>query len=245
MVKRLSSMSSLRSNAHRGRSRRGSRRSPAGAGQVEAGSDALIRTSASTHGRRAAAKPGPTEQAQLVATVNMRSARQLVQTGGCRAGALRWPPEERSAIRHWAISTSWSPPRWPSPMTSTPPPGGSTPSDRRWRSTSAVWARRAVNFYHDLACRFGFQAEADVIQSRYLAGKKDDAAASVPDELIRSTSLIGPAGFVRERLHRSSAMVVLDVGRPAPPEHDELLIELLSDDEDCGLLTPNASRRSR
>jgi F420-dependent oxidoreductase-like protein len=59
---------------------------------------------------------------------------------------------------------------------------------------------RGHNFYHDLACRFGFQAAADLIQDRYLAGDKAAAAAAVPDELVRGTSLIGPAGYIRERL---------------------------------------------
>jgi hypothetical protein len=56
------------------------------------------------------------------------------------------------------------------------------------------------NFYHSLACRYGFATQADLVQERYLAGRKDEAAAAVPDDLVRRTSLIGPAGHVRERL---------------------------------------------
>jgi F420-dependent oxidoreductase-like protein len=69
------------------------------------------------------------------------------------------------------------------------------------------------NFYHDLACRYGFEAEAEAIQDLYLAGKKDDAAAAVPDELVRRSSLIGPAGYVRERLQvlRTSGVTTLNV----------------------------------
>jgi F420-dependent oxidoreductase-like protein len=59
---------------------------------------------------------------------------------------------------------------------------------------------RGRNFYHDLACRFGFQAAADLIQERYLAGDRAAAAAAVPDELVRHTSLIGRPGYIRERL---------------------------------------------
>ena len=59
---------------------------------------------------------------------------------------------------------------------------------------------KGKNFYHNLACRYGYQAEADQIQELYLSGKKDEAAAVVPDELIRSISLIGPKGYVTERL---------------------------------------------
>ncbi|MGH3550976.1 MAG: LLM class F420-dependent oxidoreductase [Pseudonocardiaceae bacterium] len=69
------------------------------------------------------------------------------------------------------------------------------------------------NFYHDLACRYGFLTEADTVQDLYLAGKKDDAAAAVPDELVRGSSLIGPAGYVGERLEalRASGVTTLNV----------------------------------
>jgi hypothetical protein len=59
---------------------------------------------------------------------------------------------------------------------------------------------RGKNFYNDLAQRYGYEAEARTIQDLYLDGKKDEAAAAVPDELVELTSLIGPEGFVRERL---------------------------------------------
>jgi F420-dependent oxidoreductase-like protein len=69
------------------------------------------------------------------------------------------------------------------------------------------------NFYHDLARRYGFEAEAETVQDRYLAGDKDGAAAAVPDELLRRTSLIGPAAYVRERLEvlRASGATTLNV----------------------------------
>jgi F420-dependent oxidoreductase-like protein len=56
------------------------------------------------------------------------------------------------------------------------------------------------NFYHNLATRYGFGAVANRIQELYLAGRKDEAVEAVPDELIRNVSLIGPPGFVRERV---------------------------------------------
>ncbi|KAA0023740.1 LLM class F420-dependent oxidoreductase [Antrihabitans cavernicola] len=59
---------------------------------------------------------------------------------------------------------------------------------------------RGKNFYHTLATRYGYGAEADRIQELYLAGKKDEAATVVPDDLARAVSLIGPAGFVKERV---------------------------------------------
>lgn len=57
-----------------------------------------------------------------------------------------------------------------------------------------------VNFYHRLATRYGFGAAADRIQELYLSGRKPEAVDAVPDELVRSISLIGPRGLVVERL---------------------------------------------
>lgn len=59
---------------------------------------------------------------------------------------------------------------------------------------------RGKNFYNDLACRYGYEAEAKLIQDLYLDGKKEEAAAAVPLELLRAISLVGPAGYVKERL---------------------------------------------
>ncbi|BAX91161.1 LLM class F420-dependent oxidoreductase [Mycobacterium shigaense] len=56
------------------------------------------------------------------------------------------------------------------------------------------------NFYHNLATRYGYGEVADRIQELYLAGQKREATDLVPDELVRAMSLIGPRGFVAERL---------------------------------------------
>ena len=40
------------------------------------------------------------------------------------------------------------------------------------------------------------------IQDLYLAGKKDEAMAAVPEELIDACALVGPAERIRERLSR-------------------------------------------
>ncbi|OBY33078.1 LLM class F420-dependent oxidoreductase [Mycolicibacter kumamotonensis] len=56
------------------------------------------------------------------------------------------------------------------------------------------------NFYHNLATRYGFGEVADRIQELYLSGRKTEAIDAVPDELVRHTSLIGPRGFIAERI---------------------------------------------
>jgi hypothetical protein len=56
------------------------------------------------------------------------------------------------------------------------------------------------NFYNDLARRYGFEQAAEEIQDLYLEGKKEEAAARVPDEFLELTSLCGPESYVAERL---------------------------------------------
>jgi F420-dependent oxidoreductase-like protein len=59
---------------------------------------------------------------------------------------------------------------------------------------------RGKNFYNDYAQRLGYEAEARKIQDLFLAGKKVDAAAAVPDKLIDECALVGPADRIRDRL---------------------------------------------
>jgi F420-dependent oxidoreductase-like protein len=72
---------------------------------------------------------------------------------------------------------------------------------------------RGKNFYYDLAVRYGFEAEAAVIQDLYLAGDKGAAMARVPAELIDAVALVGPRERVRERLSiwRDSPVTTLNM----------------------------------
>lgn len=69
------------------------------------------------------------------------------------------------------------------------------------------------NFYNDLMCRYGYEAEAAKIQDLYLEGKKDEAAAIVPKEFLELTNLCGPEGFVRDRLEafKEAGVSVLNI----------------------------------
>jgi F420-dependent oxidoreductase-like protein len=69
------------------------------------------------------------------------------------------------------------------------------------------------NFYNALTRRYGFETEAALIQDLYLSGKKEEAAAAVPDELLELTSLVGPPGYVQERIaaYRQAGVSVLNV----------------------------------
>ena len=83
-------------------------------------------------------------------------------------------------------------------------PGGRTRPARRPGPTSpstwAAWGPRAKNFYNDLFRRYGWEEEAEKIQDLFLAGKRDEATAAVPDEYLDLATLCGPEAHVQERL---------------------------------------------
>jgi F420-dependent oxidoreductase-like protein len=72
------------------------------------------------------------------------------------------------------------------------------------RATAALYiggmGAKGRNFYNTLACRYGYEKEAEEIQDLYLAGHKDEAAAKVPADLLEAISLCGPEGYIKERL---------------------------------------------
>jgi F420-dependent oxidoreductase-like protein len=73
---------------------------------------------------------------------------------------------------------------------------------------------RNKNFYNELFASYGYEKEAKEIQDLYLDGKKQEAAAAIPDSFIQATTLIGPEGFVKERLAalKESGVTTLNVG---------------------------------
>ncbi|ETT25388.1 putative oxidoreductase [Rhodococcus rhodochrous ATCC 21198] len=59
---------------------------------------------------------------------------------------------------------------------------------------------KGKNFYNQLARTYGFEREAETVQDLYLAGRKKEAEAAIPDELIDGVCLVGPRSHVAERL---------------------------------------------
>ena len=77
---------------------------------------------------------------------------------------------------------------------------------------------RGTNFYNDVLKRYGYEKEAEEIQDAYLGGDRKRAAALVPAELVAGMSLVGDAGFVKDRIaaYRESGVTVLNV-QPVGP----------------------------
>ena len=72
---------------------------------------------------------------------------------------------------------------------------------------------RAKNFYNAAVSRYGFEDDAKKVQDLYLEGKKDEAAAALPEELIDLVTLAGPAEHVAERVaaYREAGVGTLSV----------------------------------
>ena len=72
---------------------------------------------------------------------------------------------------------------------------------------------RGKNFYNDVLRRYGYEREAEEIQDAYLGGDRKRAAALVPAELVAAMSLVGDAGYVKDRIeaYRESGVTVLNV----------------------------------
>jgi F420-dependent oxidoreductase-like protein len=87
---------------------------------------------------------------------------------------------------------------------------------------------RGKNFYNDLACRYGYEAAAKEIQDLYLDGKKAEATAAVPDELVDEVALVGPKERIADRLDqwRDSGITTMILGT-GQPEALQLMAELV------------------
>ena len=94
---------------------------------------------------------------------------------------------------------------------------GTEPLRDRGRPGAALYiggmGARSKNFYNDIFAKSGYEAEAKIIQDLYLSGDKKAAEAAIPEDYLAKSSLIGPEGFVKERLYalRESGVTSLNV----------------------------------
>ncbi len=81
---------------------------------------------------------------------------------------------------------------------------------------------RGQNFYNALVQRYGYEDAAAEIQDLYLSGKKQEAEAAVPDELLELTNLVGPESYIKERLgvYRDAGVTMLNITPVGPSPTD-------------------------
>jgi F420-dependent oxidoreductase-like protein len=92
---------------------------------------------------------------------------------------------------------------------------------------------RGKNFYNTVVQRYGWADEAKLVQDLYLDGKKEEAAAAIPAELLEKTNLVGPKSYVAERIaaYKEAGVTVLSVTPVGgdPVRTIESLKELIGD----------------
>jgi F420-dependent oxidoreductase-like protein len=86
---------------------------------------------------------------------------------------------------------------------------------------------RSKNFYNRYVRQFGYQELAGQLQDLYLSGKKNEAQAAVPDELVDAVALVGPRERIRDQVARwkASPIKTMLIGT-SQPEALRLLAEL-------------------
>ena len=90
---------------------------------------------------------------------------------------------------------------------------------------------RDKNFYNTICQKYGYVKEAIEIQDLYLDGKKDEAAAAVPAQMLENTNLVGPKSYIKERLaaYKEAGVTILSVNPVGgdPVKQIETLRELI------------------
>ena len=86
---------------------------------------------------------------------------------------------------------------------------------------------RRRNFYNDAYRRAGYEDAAVEVQRLWLDGRREDAAARVPDEMVLRTNLLGTEAMVRARIraYRKAGITTLRV-EPDGATLDERLTTL-------------------
>ena len=99
------------------------------------------------------------------------------------------------------------------------------------RPTTALYVggmgARGKNFYNDIMSSYGWEGAAKTIQDLYLDGKKAEAAAEVPREYLEAGSLVGPEGYVKEKLaaYKQAGVTHLQMGLSGSLESKMATIE--------------------
>jgi F420-dependent oxidoreductase-like protein len=86
---------------------------------------------------------------------------------------------------------------------------------------------KGTNFHFDVFARMGYEDVALKVQHLYLEGRKDEAAASIPLSMVEDVALVGPAGKIREELHRWEDTCLTTILLSGPPTLLPVLADIL------------------
>ncbi|MGH8918245.1 MAG: LLM class flavin-dependent oxidoreductase, partial [Actinomycetes bacterium] len=73
-----------------------------------------------------------------------------------------------------------------------------------------------MNFHKEVFARMGYRDEVDKIQELFFAGRRDEAIATVPDQLAADISLVGSPARIRDGVAawEDAGVTMLVVGAP-------------------------------
>jgi F420-dependent oxidoreductase-like protein len=86
---------------------------------------------------------------------------------------------------------------------------------------------KGANFHYDVLARLGYDEECAHVQQLYLSGKKPEAIAAIPLEMVQDTALIGPPEKIRDELAmwKETCLTTMLVG--GPPSQLRQIAELV------------------
>ena len=87
---------------------------------------------------------------------------------------------------------------------------------------------KGANFHYDVLARLGYDDECAHIQSLYLSGRKREAIAAIPREMVEDTALIGPIGKIKDELPKWKATCLTTMLVGGPPAHLRQVAELVN-----------------
>lgn len=85
-----------------------------------------------------------------------------------------------------------------------------------------------ANFHFEVFARMGYGDVAEKVQELYLVGKKDEAAAAIPTEMVEDVALIGPAAKIRDDLERWRETCLTTILLSGPARALPMLAELIA-----------------
>lgn len=90
--------------------------------------------------------------------------------------------------------------------------------------TLGAMGSREHNFYNDAYKRAGYDEEARYVQRLWLEGRREEAAAAVPDEMVIRSNLIGTEAMVKDRIraYRDAGVTTLRVQPEGATMRDRL-----------------------
>lgn len=75
-----------------------------------------------------------------------------------------------------------------------------------------------VNFHYEVFVRMGWGEVCEQVQQLYLAGRKEEAIAAIPLEMVEDVALVGPPDKIKEDLARWEKTVMTSMLIQGPPE---------------------------